>query len=136
MKTYIPLAQHYERLDPEDLAQELAIFAWKLRRSGENPRFMGKKLQWFSMDYRRRKQRERELHVPLESVTDTLKGLGLFSRGILAMIAAALSLEEKQVFPLLIQGFSQKEIADEMRISKSEAFRLVKSIRSRAFHYI
>lgn len=137
MKEYMFLARRYEKLDPEDLAQELAIFNWKLRRKGENPRYIKKKLHWFSMDYRRKQYKEREKAISLDSEAELaanlmapesfLMALGLDFRGVYPSPAG--TIPQKEVFRLLSEGYTQREIANRLRISKSEAGRVVGKLR-------
>ena len=131
MMQYYPLARHYEFVDPEDLAQELSILAWKLRRGGENPRFIPKKLRWYAMDYRRKMRKQRENEVSLSELqAENHPSEIMRMEKMLELISPYLLEAHQKVLTSLSEGYTMRETAKKLGLSKSGVHRIVKEVRA------
>lgn len=128
----IELIRHLSRTahDPEDLKQELSIIAWKHKRRGDSPPEIRQRMKWYAMDYYKAASRRRTKFTSLEMVSDTaLDRLPKSLREAFEEIALSIRLESRDILILLAQGYTVREIAGRLGISRSNAGRIAQKTK-------
>ena len=124
----IHLARAYEKMDPEDLAQDLAILAWKLR-SRPKP-YVKVALRHRAIDYARRRGRERRIFSGdgLESCARIADKRA--EKGLLAHVDLSEAIDRGGGLILgILQGLSMRELAKLSGVSAKTIHKRLSRIR-------
>ena len=126
------MARKFERWDAEDLAQDLLVLVWKLRRSGERrPEYVYRSIKNFCLNHWRRRKLEGRWLVPLEATPEAMRNemaVGLLQT-LLELMGEWPEGEIKKIFQLTGMGYTLREIGREMRLSKSQIHKIMGKMR-------
>lgn len=122
------MARQFERWDSEDLAQDLIVLVWKLRRAGERePAYVYRCMKNFCLNHYKRRRLETYWVDSLE-VRPEADAVAMMSALLHVLHAMAQEFPDEQfkkIFQLKGMGYTVREIGQQTSLSKSEVARIM-----------
>lgn len=124
------LARSFERWDPDDLAQDLAVLAWRLKKRGEAPWDIKRSLRNKAIDYWRRKKIERSIFITsLDSCGDMGAALNENLSLLLDLISRNFARRDCILLKYLSQGCTVRECAALLGKSKFKTHNAIERLK-------